>query len=146
MAHRARRIVIFYMRERSKKVTILRAQYALTGSEVRFPPVERSDHVERPLDGAPGQPYPVAVQPLERAVVVLHHHEQVIDVDLLIVLIHHPVAEIRVGGVGRLQQVAGVIFVLWQAHEHCERHDEQHGPITAPKRAGVQKEVLASVM
>lgn len=25
-------------------------------------------------------------------------------------------------------QVAGVIFVLRQAHEHCERHDEQDGP------------------
>ena len=49
------------MRERSKKVTILRAQYALAGSEVRFPPVERSDHVKRPLDSAPGQPDPVAV-------------------------------------------------------------------------------------
>jgi len=40
---------------------------------VRFPGVERSDHVEHPLDGAPGQPDPVALQPLERAVVDLHH-------------------------------------------------------------------------
>ena len=39
-AHRAREIVTFHMKKRSKKVTILRAQYALTGSEVRFPPVE----------------------------------------------------------------------------------------------------------
>lgn len=45
-AYRARRIVIFYMRERSKKVTILRALYALIGSEVGFPPVER------PINGA----------------------------------------------------------------------------------------------
>jgi hypothetical protein len=72
---------------------------------VRFPPVERPDHVERPLNGAPGQPDPVAFQPLKRPVVVLHHHEQVIDVNLLIVLVHHPVPEIGVGGVPWLQEV-----------------------------------------
>ena len=65
---------------------------------MRFPPVERPDDVKRPLDSAPGQPDPVAVEPLERAVVVLHHHEQVIDVDLWIVFVDHPVPEIRVGG------------------------------------------------
>jgi hypothetical protein len=35
---------------------------------------------------------------------VLHHHEQVIDVDLLIVFVHHPIPEIRVGGVPWLQE------------------------------------------
>ena len=93
------------MRERSKKVTILRALTTLAGSEVRFPGVERPDHVERPLDGAPGQPDPVAVEPLERPVVVLHHHVEVVDVNLLIVFVDHPVLEIGVGGVPWLQEV-----------------------------------------
>jgi len=77
---------------------------------VRFPPVERPDHVKRPLDGAPGQPDPVAVEPLERAVVVLHHHEEVIHVDLRIVFVHHPVPEIRIAGI-----LAALILVpaLW---------------------------------
>ena len=92
-----------------------------------FPGVERSDHVERPLDGAPGQPDPVAVQPLERPVVVLHH-EQEIHIGLLIVLVDHPVPEIRIGGVPWLQEVGRLELVLRQAHQVCERHDEQDGP------------------
>ena len=78
----------------------------------RFPPVERSDHGKRPLNGAPGQPDPVAVEPLKRPVVVLHHHEQVIDVDLRIVFVDHPVPEIRIGGVLRLQEVGRLELVL----------------------------------
>jgi hypothetical protein len=95
---------------------------------VRFPPVERPDDVKRPLNGAPGQPDPVAVEPLKRPVVVLHHHEQVIDVDLWIVFVDHPVPEIGVGGVFRLQEVGRLELVLRQAYQVGERHDEQDGP------------------
>ena len=40
-------------REILKSYDLICPKY-LTGSEVRFPPVERPDHGKRPLDGAPG--------------------------------------------------------------------------------------------
>ena len=61
-------------------------------------------------------------------------------------IVDHPVAEIRVGSILRLQEVGRLELVLRQAYQVGECHDEQDGPITAPMRAGVQKEVLASAM
>ncbi len=66
---------------------------------MRFPGVERSDHAERALDPLAREPHAVrALGTGEQVILVLERGMQVIDVDLLIVLVHHPVAEFGVGG------------------------------------------------